>query len=113
MPTQTTHPWVFIPGPDGSFRIESPGAGIEGGTLVMAMRGPVYTIPQATMHASGRLMCAAPRMQALLTRLAAADVTRAAFAVHGGDAGTMVDYAAALEDARALLSTLQPSEVQA
>ena len=113
MQTQTSHPWVFIPGPDGSFRIESPGAGVAGGTLVMAMRSPVYSIPQATMHAAGRLMCAAPRLQAVLQRLCAADVTRAAFAVHGGDAGTMVDYAAALEDARALLSTLQPSEVQA
>jgi hypothetical protein len=113
MQTPTTHPWVFIPGPDGSFRIESPGAGVAGGTLVLAMRSPVYSIPQATMHAAGRLMCAAPRLQAVLQRLCAADVTRAAFAVHGGDAGTMVDYAAALEDARALLAALQPSGVVA
>jgi hypothetical protein len=67
--TNGPHPWLFIPGPDGSFRIESPGAGVEGGTLVLAQRGPVFTVPQATMHAAGRLMCAAPRLQAVLLSL--------------------------------------------
>lgn len=113
MPTPTTHPWVFVPGPNGGFCIESPGAGIAGGTLVLAQRGPVFTIPQATLHAAGRLMCAAPRLQAVLQRLCDADLTRTAFAVHGTDATTMVDYAAALEDARALLRALQPREVAA
>lgn len=113
MHNPTQHPWVFIPGPDGRFRIEAPGAGIDGGTLALAQRGPVFTVPQATMHAAGRLMCAAPRLQSVLQRLCDADLTRTAFAVQGTDAPTMVDYAAALEDARALLRALQPSEAAA
>lgn len=115
MPTPTPltvpAPWVFITGPEGSFRIEAPGAGAEGGTLVLAMRGPVFTIPQATMHATGRLMAAAPLLQAVLHRLCVAGLTHAAFVMHGKDSATMVDYAATLEDARALLRAIQPREV--
>jgi hypothetical protein len=80
--------WHLVPGHKGSFRIEAPGAGQFGGTLMLAQRGTLYTATAYTAAAS-RLMTQAPRMLQLLRRLV--------------DSETQADIAAVQREAFSLL----------
>lgn len=101
-------PWQFIPGANGSFRIEAPGAGIDRGTLLLAQRGPVYTLRCAQLHAIGQQMAAAGQMHALLQRLVQADLTQLPFSVHGEGVAALLAYKECIDAAAALLQPMQP-----
>lgn len=65
MTAHTQGSWKFIPSHYGSWRIEVPGAGSYGGTLVLATRTICPTVADQSI-ANGRLMASSPKLLAAL-----------------------------------------------